>query len=140
MTSVPFEIGMCQVTNPQSPTVKTANKAGQLQELSKQISNVNLEKRLFLMLKEQKIGTFKLELQALNLHQEDRKRDRKDKYNRRKKKIQLVIEGRNEGKVLDLIKLKLQYIQREEKELKKEYVKTKKEYEGQTSSKNFKDV
>ena len=90
------------------------------------------------MLKEERVGTFKMEMQALNLHLEDKKREiSKSVEGKRRNKVQQIREGRDEGKVLDIIKLKLQYVQLEESKLRKEYKKERREYEAVTSARSF---
>ena len=111
-------------------TVKTALSPGKLRRLGRQMTEFSLDENLMCELAVKKIGTFKLECQAYNLHLESVKGKFKGGNEEGKKekgnKLKLIRENRDPEKVLDLLRLKNKYCQDRKKETKKEYLKEKK--------------
>ena len=119
-------------TPPVLTTAKAAKTPSHLENLSKQVCNATLERKLFEMLKEKKIGTPALENQALRLEIDAKEFKGKQKGGPKKikgRKTKFIRENRNPRKVVDLLKLKIRYCRALEERLRREYKEVRKEVE-----------
>ena len=128
---------------PYVQTVDTAKAMSRLLKLSRDVTKVTLSRRLFQVLKVEKIGTFKLECEAINLLEGNSNIEGKEGERKKERKIELIKRNRDPEKVVDLIDLKLKYMQKEEQSKRKEYAKYKREIgkiferEGKGKKKKF---
>ena len=58
------------ITTPLEETAHAASVMGHLVQLSKQVTKCTLSRRLLERLKEEKVGTYRVEIQALNFNQD----------------------------------------------------------------------
>ena len=105
----------------QITTEIVASALGRLLEIAKKSTKVSLEKSMFMMLEKRKVGTMKLEAQALDLLEESKGGVLKGRKKIKGKKIQFIVENRDPEKVVDILKLKVKYCQEEESKVQKEY-------------------
>ena len=111
-------------------TVKTALSPGRLMKISRRVSEAALKTKLLMTLGEEKVGTYPIECQALQLEEDSTRPDTRAFQNAGgKDKLQRIISQRDPEKVLDVVKLKIKYAKAEEDSLKKEYKEVKKELE-----------
>ena len=118
--------GPAQNPTPMMNTVKTGLSPSKLIALGKRVTEEDLDVRLLSDLRKHRIGTFKIECEALKLHDEAMKGESKNILGSKWDKIR---GGRDAGKVEDLLKLKIGYAQKRKKELRKEYVEEKRRLE-----------
>ena len=102
-------------------TVPTAEVMCHLLKLSMDVTNVTLNRNLFEVLREEKIGTYKLECEAMNLFVDGTSSKGKERSGKKEKKIEVIRNHRDGDKVKDLIDLKVKYMLKEEKSKRKEY-------------------
>ena len=125
------KMDLSQTQHPSEETVKTGNIKGRLLESSKLVNKAALDRRFLEDLKNEKVGTLRIESEALRLN-EDSAKYRKNRGKRMKRGddggvVDRIRSTRDPDKVLDLLKWKLRYAAKEERRLKKEYVKIKEE-------------
>ena len=97
---------------------------GKLTSLAREVNNVALTRRMFLGLEKEKVGTNKIEIEAFKTLMEMRK---EQKEGVKKPTTCNIKEFRDANKVLDLLRLKLKYVEKEEKEARKAYRREKRE-------------
>ena len=97
---------------------------GKLTSLAREVNNVALTRRMFLGLEKEKVGTNKIEIEAFKTLMEMRK---EQKEGVKKPTTCNIKEFRDENKVLDLLRLKLKYVEKEEKDARKAYRREKRE-------------
>ena len=115
--------GPAQNPTPMMDTVKTGLSPSKLIALGRRITEEDLDIRLLNDLRKHRIGTFRIECEALKFQKEARKRDGKVFVG---SKWDQIRGGRDAGKVEDILNLKIGYAQRRRKDLRKEYVEEKK--------------
>ena len=121
-----LEKGIFQNQTPTEETVRAACSPSKLVKLGKKVTEEDLDIRLLTALKQQGVGTFKIECEALKMHKESRKGEKQEKFN---SKWDEIWGGRDARKVLDLLSLKIGYAQQRRKELRKEYLEEKQRLE-----------
>ena len=98
--------------------------------MGKLVTEEELDERLLSGLLKKKVGTYRIECQALELVRDAEKRNKeKSRILNGKSKWETIKGGRDPEKVADVLKLKLEYCKAKKNELKKEYRKEKKHLE-----------
>ena len=105
----------------QDTTEDVANALGRLLRNAKRSTKVSLEKCLFAMLESRKVGTLRIEAQALDMLEDSKGGKKFSRKKMKGKKIKYIIENRDPEKVTDILKLKVKYCLEEEKKAQREY-------------------
>ena len=109
-----------------NPTLKSGLSPGKLFRISREKSTASLKVNLLSRLCEEKVGTTRIEVQAVRLAEESARTE--DYISEKGGKLpcrvntkmkQRILTGRDPEKVVDLINLKIKYAQSEEEEKKK---------------------
>ena len=102
--------------------MEAGRNLGKLTKLAREVNSVALTKRMFLEMERQKVGSNKIEFEAFKTLMETRKAQKDGVI---AATVSSIKQHRDEILVLDLIKLKIKYVEKEEKEVKRAYRKEK---------------
>ena len=75
-----LEIDTFQNPTPTEETVRAAYSPSKLIKLGKRVTEEDLDIRLLTALKQQGVGTFKIECEALKMHKESRKGQKQERF------------------------------------------------------------
>ena len=89
-------------------TAKAASAMGRMFKSAKEVTKCTLSRKFLEQQKEEQIGTFRIEMQALGL--EDRSLSKRDSRGKIRRKVEQIKSHRDKRKVVDILKLKLKYV------------------------------
>ena len=102
-------------------TAKAASSMALLSDLSKELVELTLRRKLMERLRDSGVGTYRIECQVLNIHEEDKEGKKRYKKNKKIKNLEFLRNHRDQKQVKEILELKMKHLKGLENKKRREY-------------------